>query len=276
MKNFYFCFLFSIPFIATAQNDKKEKTDSASYYSAELGKLWRATIDSFHHSEAYLSAQAGYKRSLKKSKDYGAFVIFMDLFHSDYRQFNGMIAQDGFAPINDLGGRVGFGHSQKSGRAIVDMYFIVAGLNNRSEKDREKIKTTFSSLLHVDLGYDLLNKQWMSIYPYGGLSMRISTIEYEKSALLNPSYTSITNMLSDKNIVNLSSVRAGFQLGLGIDLTLAQSRDKASKTIFFIKGGTNRPFWKDRYRYNDIPAYNPGMRQGDWIITFGIKLAGKN
>ncbi len=276
MKNLYLSIFILFPFLAAAQNEKKEVTDSAVYFSAEMGRLWREHVDSFYRTEAYINAQQGYLRHLKKSKNYVAFVLFGDVFHSDYSKFNEMIARDGFKPINEIGGRLGFGTSIKEGRAIFDLYYIVAGLNNKSKKDLEEIKTSFTSLMHLDIGYDLMNKNWLSIYPFGGLSMRISNIQYEKKATWDPNYTSIVNLLSDKKEVRLSSVRAGFQLGLGFDFSLFRNAEGTAKRIFFVKAGINRPLWKERYNFGDAPSYEPNLRQGNWIITFGFKFANKS
>lgn len=140
MKYFYFLPVLLFPFIAEAQSDKKkQETDSLSYYQGELGRLWRANWDSFVKSEPYVAATAGYKRHLKHSNDYTSFTLFFDVFGADYRQLNSMLAQDGFPALQENGGRFGFGTSHKVGRSMIDFYFIVAGLSNKSEKGNEKL-----------------------------------------------------------------------------------------------------------------------------------------
>ena len=166
-----------MPFISEAQSRrKKQGTDSLSYYSAELGRLSRANRDSFHKSEPYVAATAGYKRHLRHSKDYSSFTLFFDVFGSDYSQLNNMLAADGFPAMNETGGRIGFGTSHKVNRGIVDISYIVVGLSNKSEKGNEKISTSFSNVFQFDLGYDLLNGKIASLYPYAGLALRISTL----------------------------------------------------------------------------------------------------
>src|SRR5687768_18587817 len=120
-----------MPFISEAQSDKKkQETDSLSYYSGELGRLARANRDSFHKSEPYVAATAGYKRHLRHSNDYTSFTLFFDVFVSDYSQLNKNLAADGFPAMNETGGRIGFGTSHKVNRGIVDISYIVAGLSN--------------------------------------------------------------------------------------------------------------------------------------------------
>jgi hypothetical protein len=277
MRKLYLLILSAIPCSLLAQSEKQKKpVDSITYYQNEMTRMYREIIDSFHNSEAYQSAYANYRDQLKKSKGYTSFIIFMDVFHADYKQFNAMLAQDGFPPLNETGFRIGFGGSRRINQFIVDLYLMAIGLNNKTSRGIETVKTNFSNLLHFDLGYDFLNKSWLGIYPYGGLSLRFSSVRYEKKAIANPDYTSIVNMLSDQNIVSLESTRIGYQLGVGFDVPLFQSKDKLRKTILFIKAGTNRPFGKDKYKHNDIPDYQPDIKQGDWMITVGFKFANKN
>lgn len=277
MKYFYLLLIISIPFAATAQTGQKNaETDSLEYYSREMGEVMRAIRDSMLRSEKYLAAKAGYKRHVVHSRDYGGFTIFMDVFGADYRELNRMLAADGFPPINDVGGRFGFGISYKQNRGMVDLFYIVAGLNNRSEKDNKKITTSFTNLLQFDVGYDLLNSGLFSLYPYAGLSARISNISYEEKGVHNPNYTSIADMVIGGKTTNLSSTRLGYQLGVGFDFTLWQDKERTARNMLFVKAGINRPAWRDKFRKGDLPEYNAGIKQGTWILSIGFKFAGKN
>lgn len=277
MKYFYLLLLLSISFISEAQPDSKKKpADSLQYYSSEMATVHRAIRDSLLKSERYLAALAGYKRHVVHSRDYGAFTVFMDVFGSDYRQLNSMLAQDGFPAINDVGGRVGFGVSFKEGHGMIDLFYVVAGLNNKSVKDNKEITTSFTNLLQFDLGYDLLNSNKFSIYPYGGLSLRISNISYEEKGVQNPNYTSIADMVIGGKTTSLSSTRLGYQLGVGFDFTLWQNKERTSRNMLFIKAGMNRPAWRDKFQKGELPAYNAGIKQGQWIISIGFKFASKS
>lgn len=274
MKKLYLLLTIAIPFNLLAQTG--EKTDSIDYYNKELNRLWKNAIDSFRNSEEYKTAYANYIAKVKTSNNYGAFTIFMDVAHSDYRQFNSMLAQDGFAPLDAISYRVGFGSSRKFDHFMVDIYLFTFGIGKASKKGNESVRASFSNVFQFDLGYDVLNSSKISLYPFAGISGRFSQVKYQKKTIANPNYTSITNMLSDENNVSLESTRIGYQLGVGLDLTLFQSKSKISKTIFFVKGGMNRPIWKDKYKRDDIPSYQPNIKNGDWIITTGFKFAIKN
>jgi hypothetical protein len=276
VKYFYFLLALVIPFIAEAQSGrKKQETDSLSYYSGELGRLSRANRDSFHKSEPYVAATAGYYRHLRHSNDYSSFTLFFDVFGSDYSQLNKMLAADGFPALNETGGRVGFGISYKVNRGIVDMNFIVAGLSNKSEKGNEKISTSFSNVFQFDLGYDLLKSKIVSLYPYAGLALRISTLKYTEKGVHNPNYTSLSDMVIGGKEISMESTRIGYQLGVGFDIKLWQDKEGFTRNMLFIKGGMNRPMWKDKFNIGDLPDYNAGIKQGQWIITVGFKFGTK-
>jgi hypothetical protein len=276
VKYFYFLLALVIPFISEAQSDeKKQATDSLSYYQSELGRLWRANRDSFEKSEPYVVATAGYKRHLRHSNDYTSFTLFFDVFGADYRQLNNMLAQDGFPALEETGGRFGFGTSIKTGRAIIDISYIVAGFSNKSQKDNAKISTSFSNVFQCDIGYDLLKSKTFSLYPYGGLALRISTLKYEESGIHNPNYTSIADMVIGGKSMSMESTRVGYQLGVGFDVNLWQNKERTTRNILFIKGGMNRPMWKDKFTIGELPNYNAGIKQGQWIITVGMKFGNK-
>jgi hypothetical protein len=276
VKYFYLVLVLSIPFIAAAQpGSNKKKIDSLAYYSQEAKRLWRHNQDSFLKSEPYVTAMAGVNRHLMQSEDYSSFTLFFDVYGSDYSQLNNMLAADGFPAINETGGRIGFGSSNKVGRVMVDFGFIVAGLSNKSEKDHEKISTSFSNLMQVDIGYDLLKHKTLSLYPYGGLALRISRLKYTEKGIHNPDYTSLADMVIGGKEMSMESTRIGYQLGMGFDITVAKNRGGITRNMLFIKGGMNRPMWKDKFSVGDLPDYNAGIKQGQWIITVGMKFASK-
>jgi hypothetical protein len=56
-----------------------------------------------------------------------------------------------------------------------------------------------------------------------------------------------------------------------LDVSISGKKSKGAKTIFFTKFGTNRPIGRDRYKIHGI-KYNPGIKQADWLISFGFKF----
>jgi hypothetical protein len=231
-------------------------------------------MDSVKNSEQYISLYKQLQHHRSRSNNYTGMSLFADIVHSDYDRFNESIAPGGFPAFNPISYRIGFGISSKHDRLMSDFYFGVLGINSRSKKGEEKITTSLSNLLQYDFGIDLLKSSVLSLYPYAGLSLRMSSLKYKKPAQTNPGYTNITNMVINDQNVSTSSLRLGYQAGLGLDVAIYNRPGEMSKTMLFIKAGTNGPVWRDAYEINNI-KYKPGIRHGDWMITVGIKFGAK-
>ena len=262
---------FIIPLFVTAQKREPTPKDSIKIYQKQLQKLWKNTYDSLRASENFKEVTGNIKRLRGNSQRYGGALIFMDIVHSDYTKFNQSIVASGFAPLKSNHIRFGFGVSNKSGKAITDFHFAVIGFNNKSKQGDEKIKTSLSSLFHFDYGYDLTKSDVVDIYPFLGVSIRTSNLNYEKPAEVNPNYTNISNILNNNQTTNSTSMKPGFQAGLGIDFKISSSKVNRASTILFTKFGVNRPFTVDRYKVESV-NYKPEIRQGVWVLAFGFKF----
>jgi hypothetical protein len=115
----------------------------------------------------------------------------------------------------------------------------------------------------------------VSLYPFAGISFRGSELRYSAPTQTNPNFTNISNVVISEPRAYGSSSRLGYQAGLGFDLKLGGNKSQTYKTILFIKGGTNQPFKKDTYKIEGY-RYDPGIRQADWLVTVGLKLATKH
>ncbi len=249
-----FVVLTLLPFLSISQSSRNIPTvDSVEYYQKELGKLWRQNFDSLQKSERFLKLQTNFNRAIQKRNDYTGLVLFSDIAHSDYRSFNSVISQSGFPELKPLSVRVGIGISHKRANTMLDMYFGSIGFGNGSYKDSEYIRTSFSNLFQFDLGFDVFNIERISLYPYGGISLRFSQIKYSKGGQPNPNYTSLSNIRTDENYVRLESMRIGYQYGVGFDYAFVYNKVKTFKTIAFIKAGVNKPFKIDTYKLDGVP-----------------------
>ena len=190
----------------------------------------------------------------------------------NFEDFNASIQQDGFEPMSATAWQAGFGISTKSQNVLLDMYFFVSGFSNTSYNGEEKISMTLSNVLQFDVGYDLIPSRPVSLYPYVGTSLRISTLDFDSPAQINSSYTNITNLIINDQSVETASFRLGYHVGLGFDLLLSTNEKRGTGKYLFIKAGLNRPVWRDKYKTHDI-KYDPDIRQGNWVISFGIKFA---
>lgn len=54
-----------------------------------------------------------------------------------------------------------------------------------SKKRDEQIGSMLGNVLQGDLGYNVLNSNVVSIYPYTGLSLRMANLSYRKTGTVN-------------------------------------------------------------------------------------------
>ena len=167
--------------------------------------------------------------------------------------------------------RFGLGVSNKTDRTLFDIYFFTLGFEHLSVKGDESIGSSLSNFLQFNIGYDVLATKALRFYIFSGLSGRVSSINYSKKSLTNSSFTNITNIVVNKVDVRTSSLRLGYQIGIGFDILLAERRNKSGATYLFTKFGSNRPVWADKYKIEGF-EYNPGIKQGDWLLTIGFKF----
>jgi hypothetical protein len=280
MKKILFLIIILFPLALSAQKQRKPKPsketeDSIGYYNMQLGMLWRRAYDSMRASDSFKIYRERRDYHAARSNNYSAFVLYLDFMHTDYSAYNKILAAKGFTNMDHTSARLGFGISTKQGRLMSDLNFITFGFNTKSEKGDEEIKSRLTSVLEVNMGIDLLKSQSVSIYPYAGLGLRISDLEYSKPTQTNPVYTDISDIIINKQSINASRVSLGYQAGIGFDFTIDNDITHTQRTILFVKAGINRPFKETSYKIEGI-KFKPGIIQGDWLITIGVKFAGRN
>lgn len=268
-KSFLLCLLL-LPVVAFSQQGK----DSLAIYKKQYADAMREAFDSIHKSEKIVALRENLVRVTKNTRSYNGLVIFGDVAHSDFSDFNSSIASSGFENMTPYSFRFGVGTSVKRRAMIYDFYFVTAGANHRSVKGNEKILSSLSNVLQVDVGYAIVNLQSLSIYPFAGLSLRKATVSYTREGQVNPSYTNISNLLQNEQLIAATSTRLGYQAGVGLDVVVANTNNNVGAIILFAKGGTNRPFGKDVFKIRG-ERYQPNITNGDWLVSFGIKFAGR-
>ncbi|MGG9972442.1 hypothetical protein ACQ33O_11670 [Ferruginibacter sp. SUN002] len=275
MKSICLLLVMTLPFFTMAQNSPSK--DSAAYYRCELAKLWHKYRDSMLRSEEYASLNAKLNNLPVDKRKYVSFNMFADVVHNDYSKFNQSITAAGFTELEPISFRFGCGITVKSKRNIHDIGFFSVGLKNQAQRGNETIKSFFSNVMQYDYGFDLLQSNAVSIYPYAGLSIRASMLRYEQPMQINPGTTNISDLVIPNGSAYLSSTKIGYQAGLGIDVTVSNFNNSRGSVILFAKGGTNGPIGRERYKTNDSDiTYNYDIRHADWMITFGIKFAGRD
>ena len=269
MKKLVFFFFCALSFIAQAQ----PHSDSIRHFRDELFRLRRQNDSILLSSKEYREALEGYERQRKRRNpgfSYSAFTLLTGIMHSDYSAFNESMATSGFPALKENSWQGGFGSSFQHGSLMIDVYAFRASAA-RSGKPGEKITVSLFNVVQFDFGYDLVRSKWIAAYPFAGLSVRHAAINYKRDTQYNPGFTNISNLAADQASLHVTSTRAGYQAGIGFDLMLSQNKERSSGIVFFVKGGVNRPVWRDRFRkggYTLMP-----VQQGDWTLGLGIKFA---
>jgi hypothetical protein len=270
MKKINLLIVLLLPIVSLAQTPK----DSVDYYQKEKKKMWDEYYQRFTNSEQYKTMQQGLDRALTMSRNYSGLTVFGNIIHNDYTRFNNNIAQNGFGPLSAMAGGIGLGVSGKSGRLIFEYNFFILGFNNTAVANNEKISSSLSDLVQVNFGFDLFKSQSFSLYPFGGLGGRLSSLQYFKPPQTNAVYTNISNIVNIDQSVTSSSLRIGYQAGIGLDILALKTDKKKGAILLFAKFYTDGPLWTDKYKIDGI-AYEPGFRQGDWVASFGLKFVSR-
>lgn len=273
MRTMIVLFMLLSSFVGMAQSSKRtSERDSLRIYYRERQKLYIIANDSLRRTEAYQSLTEKIDRLESNSKNYNGTVMFGEIIHTNFKDFNESIAQSGFDAMNPITFRFGIGSTIKSKRNMIDIYFFVFGKNHSSKKGSAQIKSALSNSFQVDYGYDLIHSKRVSFYPYVGLSARSTTLEYSNTVQTNSNYTNISNIVINDPRVQSTSTRLGYQAGVGLDVVVANDQVKGKPAIIlFSKFGTNRSFGEDRYKIGEI-SYRPGIKHGDWLVTMGFKM----
>lgn len=268
MKQLILALLISLPVLVQAQQTEPG-TDSLNFYYQKLNDMRMAAYDSVRRSPEYLAALDNIDRLEHRSEDYQAMLMGVELLHGDYTDFNKAIADSGFPALKPVSLRLSFGAAYKHKHHIYEVYFGIFGFSSKSKSGDKEIKTNLNNILQFNYGYDLLKSKKASIYPFAGLSLRLSNLSYKRSATTNPAYTSIVNIISNDPSAESTAGSLGYNLGLGIDFLVSEE----SGVMFSIKGGTSRSVLTEKYDIEGI-RYKPGFKQGDWFVGVGFKFTG--
>ena len=123
MKKILLIQIILIPGILFAQSKvNRLPKDSAHYYELQMAKLWKASNDSLRKSATYKLLEDSSNSYRRRSNSYMGSVLYGDIIHSDFTDFNNNIAKSGFSPISSMSFRFGFGVSAKNNRTMVDFY----------------------------------------------------------------------------------------------------------------------------------------------------------
>lgn len=268
MHKHYFAILAVIIFPAVTFSQKNKVVDSTIYYQKQITKAYKQAMDSLEKTPLFVN----YVQYKQRYNSYNAQTFFINALHTNYNTFNNSIAQSGFNKMNPMSYGFGFGYSGKYKHIISDFALSMLFPNN-SKKGDETISSGLFNIL-FDIGYDVLQSNRISIYPYAGLSARFATLNYINKGTINPQYSNITDILVESENINSASFRLGYQAGVGVDVAVSQNKANSKSFILFVKAGVNQPFAKDKFKIQST-TYNPEINKGDWMLSIGVKFANR-
>jgi hypothetical protein len=204
-------------------------------------------------------------------------MIFGEAGAADFSTLNTAIALNGFGPF--AGGpvwRVGLGVSHKAYNGImIDFNYGILGIDRVDKANGSKITADFANVLGLQLGYAVVNGNRFTLYPYGGLSLRISTLRYNTPVSVNPNYRSIASLIENDQSTTGNAYHLGYEAGIGIEYAIAYDKKTHGGAMLFGKFGTDGSFGDETYHIAGVD-YHSGIKYGAWIAELGFKFFGRN
>jgi hypothetical protein len=261
--------------LAIEVNAQSSVGDSVHYYRTQLGKYYHRVWDSVRQLDTARMYTERIMQAKDHSKSYTAFMLFGQSAGADFSTFNAAIARDGFGPLNGPIWGLGLGVSHKAYNGImIDFNYAVFGFNRGSSNGEEKISANYSNFLGLELGYAVVNASRFTIYPYGGLSLRLGGLSYSAPTTTNTGYNSIASLVRNNQSASGSNTHLSYQAGLGIDCVIGYNEKKHAGTMIFGKFGTDGIFGNESYKISGV-EYNSGIKYGMWMAQFGFKFFGR-
>ena len=275
MRLFVLLFL-ALPFTGYTQDlhdyYKEKPVDSVQYYQQQLRNMQRQVIDSLRQSEAFQAAMQGLVRHQARTDNYTAFTLFTEAMHGNYSAFNNQIRHTGFSTLSGPQYRLGLGFTTKNNRTMIDILIMTVGMGKKSKKEKETLTSSVHNIFQTNLGYDLVKAKTINIYPYAGIFLRDATLSYEKPAIpvSNPA-TFLDYLQNGKQSTEASSMKVGYEAGIGMDVQISGGPNRNGGTMLFAKVSTSGPIGKEKYKINDN-SFDPGIKYGQLAIAFGFKF----
>jgi hypothetical protein len=223
-----------------------------------------------------MNAVHNLNRFINHSNIYTSFTIYGTLSGASYDKLNTDIAQHGYPAMKGPLGGVGFGISHEYySRWVLEFYFTTLGFTNKVKKDDSTLKANFSNLLQVNFGYDFIKSNKINIYPYAGLAVRVSELDYIAPVLTNDNYTSILDIVRMDGSAYATRWSLAYQAGVNFDFVIHENADKGRGTMLFLRAGTDGTFSNSSFKIHGL-KYDPQIKQGAWQIAFGFKFFGRD
>lgn len=273
MKRSFYVILYLFLSSAVAAQSRNQVSDSINYYQKQLGKLYKASRDSFYNNAEFKEVSEKI-RSLKiRTDDYSAFMLHTSFNSIDFTKFNSDNFRSGFNAFSGNMYSIGIGFSGKKKRQIFDFEILSIGIRKKEKKEMESISINSTPVFFMTWGYDIVKSRKLNIYPYVGIGLAGLDLKYESPATLNDTFSNITTIVVNDRSIIASHLPLSYKVGLGIEYVLSD-KSNSGGTIFFCKAGTTRPFRKRGFDIEGID-YDPTFKFGELNLSVGFKFFGR-
>jgi hypothetical protein len=259
----FFVLILSCAHTANAQ------VDSSKYYRKIISNIYRANYDSLRKNPALIEAFNNYIRLTKNSIAYTSFTIFGAISDASYDKLNTDIAQRGYPSMKGPLVSIGIGTAHEYRNRWMLEFIVLLGLDNRSKKGDSSLKASYSSL-QINFGYDFIKSRKINIYPYTGLGLRITDLNYKAPARINNNYTSVVDIVATDQSIYTSNFALSYQAGVNLDCVIHEG-DKGNGTMLFLRGGADGIFGNTSFKIHGV-KYDPLIKQGAWQFALGFKF----
>jgi hypothetical protein len=157
---------------------------------------------------------------------------------------------------------------------IIDFNFLNTTIPNKAINSitNQEISLTTFELVQLQYGYAIVNTKSITVYPFAGIGFRNSQITLKNKQLINASGTNISNYVITPTRVFSTSMKASYQLGLGIDIKLGDNKQGDKTTFLFAKVGINNTIGDENFKMDDF-KYNPNVKLSMLQASLGLKFA---
>jgi len=246
-------------------------TDSLRYYSVQVAKMRAAAIDSLRKNSRYQHYRSSATRLLRSRDSYRAVSLFTTVASASFKKLNSDLAAEGFPTLSGSLWGFGLAYSSKKRNTILELALTLPAAR-KSSLSGEHMKVSYSEVLHLELGRDLIRGPLLNLYPFAGIALRGSYMAFEARRTVNPSPANFSNVILSDASVSDYRTSAGCSAGLGADIMLTGLHHTGG-VMLYVKGATSRAIGaKD---FNLYGTGYPSWEEGRWTFTAGVKLFAK-
>lgn len=270
MKKIFTVLSFLLPILLTAQTNK----DSFFVYQDILEKKLIDGLKAIEESNDYKILKEKRIAYNLKHNNYSSWGLFLNYNNAKLNDLNTSINNSGFSSFNNFQIGLGLTSNIKIHQTIWDItWFNISFSNNPSNNvTNQKIQLNTVDFLQTQLGYAIVDKRKITIYPYIGLGLRSSTLRLNNIQTINPTGTNISNYVITPKFVQARSLKFTYQAGLAADFKIKENEKKGRASFLTFKAGINNTIGDENFRIDEAYKFNPNAQIANWQLQIGLKF----